>query len=104
MVDRSLLTLAQAFFDALDRVRPDTLLQNLTLREIECLSWAAYGCSDKEIAQEIGCAHDTVRFHIKNIVRKLGASNRTHAVAVAIQQGVIRLGGRPRATIAALRH
>jgi DNA-binding CsgD family transcriptional regulator len=95
--DRDLLMLTQAFFDALDRVRPDTLRDNLTPRELECLSWAAYGCSDKEIAQEIGCVHDTVRFHVKNVVRKLGASNRTHAVAMAIQTGVIRLGGTPRA-------
>lgn len=95
--DRELLAIAQGFFDALDRVRPDGLPDVLTPREIECLLWAAYGCSDKEIAQEICCAHDTVRFHIKNVVRKLGASNRTHAVALGIQQGLIRLGGARRA-------
>lgn len=91
--DRELLAIAQGFFDALDRVRPDASPDALTPRELECLLWAAYGCSDKEIAQEIRCAHDTVRFHIKNVVRKLGASNRTHAVALGIQQGLIRLGG-----------
>jgi DNA-binding CsgD family transcriptional regulator len=94
--DRDLLTLTQAFFDALDRVRLAAMPETLTPREFECLSWAAYGCSDKEIALELGCTHDTVRFHIKNIVRKLGASNRTHAVAVAIQNGLVRLGGMSR--------
>ncbi len=91
--ERGLLAIAQGFFDALDRVRPSAAPDALTPRELECLLWAAYGCSDKEIAQEILCAHDTVRFHIKNVVRKLGASNRTHAVALGIQQGLIRLGG-----------
>lgn len=91
--DRDMLNLAQAFFDSLHRVRPLKEEGGLSDRELQCLSWAAYGCSDKEIAQEIGCAHDTVRFHMKNLVRKLGATNRTHAVAVAMQRGLIRLGG-----------
>lgn len=90
------LLLAQLFFDALDRICSSTARDLLTDRELQCLSWVAYGYSDKEIAQEIGCAHDTVRFHIKNIVRKLGAANRTHAVALAIQAGTIRLGARPK--------
>jgi DNA-binding CsgD family transcriptional regulator len=94
--DRDLLLLTQAFFDALDRVRLAAMPETLTPRGFECLSWAAYGCSDKEIALELGCTHDTVRFHIKNLVRKLGASNRTHAVAVAIQNGLVRLGGMSR--------
>ncbi len=93
LTESDLVALTQSFFDALDRVRSSSLETDLTPREIECLLWAAYGCSDKEIGHEIGCSHDTVRFHMKNIVRKLGASNRTHAVAIGMQQGLISLRG-----------
>jgi DNA-binding CsgD family transcriptional regulator len=92
---RGLVLLAQMYFDALDRVRPQDSSSLLSPMELRCLSWVAYGCTDKEIAAETGRAVDTVRFHVKNILKKLGAANRTHAVALAMQQGLIRLGGSP---------
>lgn len=92
---RSLLLFAEIFFEALDRVRPPDPLSLLSPHERRCLAWAAYGCTDKEIASEIGRSTDTVRFHMKNILKKLGAANRTHAVAVGIQKGIIRLGSTP---------
>lgn len=93
VADKDLLAITQGFFAALDRVRNNLQPSCLTPRELECLLWAAHGCRDKEIAQGVRCSHDTVRFHMKNIVRKLGASNRTHAVALGIHHGLVKLGG-----------
>jgi DNA-binding CsgD family transcriptional regulator len=61
----------------------------LSERELECLSWAALGRTDTEIGGLIHRAPTTARFHIDNAVRKLGARNRTQAVAIAAQQGMI---------------
>lgn len=61
----------------------------LSERELECLSWAALGRTDTEIGALIHRAPTTARFHIDNAVRKLGARNRTQAVAIAAQQGLI---------------
>ncbi len=92
---RSLLLFAEMFFEALDRVRPPDPLLLLSAHERRCLAWAAYGCTDKEIASAIDRSMDTVRFHMKNVLKKLGAANRTHAVAVGIQKGIIKLGSTP---------
>jgi LuxR family transcriptional regulator len=56
---------------------------DLSQREIECLRWSALGKSAEEIAELIGRSAETARFHLKNAVRKLGANNRVHAIALA---------------------
>lgn len=61
----------------------------LSEREIECLTWAALGRTDLQIGAVIHRSPTTARFHIDNAVRKLGARNRTHAVAIAAQSGLI---------------
>lgn len=61
----------------------------LSERELECLSWAALGRTDAEIGSVIYRSPATARFHIDNAVRKLGARNRTQAVAIAAQRGLI---------------
>jgi DNA-binding CsgD family transcriptional regulator len=58
-------------------------------RELECLTWAALGRTDVEIGAVLHRSPTTVRFHMDNAIRKLGARNRTQAVAVAIQRGLI---------------
>ena len=63
----------------------------LTLRELECLAWAARGKTDEDIGQILGRSRETVHFHLGKALRKLGASNRTHAVAIACSLGLIRL-------------
>lgn len=93
--DKALAQFADLFFKSLDRVRPLEPVGMLSPIEQRCLAWAAYGCTDSEIAGEIGRSMDTVRFHMKNILKKLGAANRTHAVAVGIQERVIQLGKTP---------
>ena len=64
-------------------------LSRLTPREWECLRMTAQGCREEEAAAMIGLAPTTVRYHLDNVVRKLGASNRTHAVALAAQLGLL---------------
>jgi len=61
----------------------------LSERELECLTWAALGRTDVEIGAIIHRSPTTARFHIDNAVRKLGARNRTQAVAMAAQRGLI---------------
>ena len=48
----------------------------LTPREWECLRLTAQGCREEEVATIVGLASTTVRYHLDNVVRKLGASNR----------------------------
>jgi DNA-binding CsgD family transcriptional regulator len=62
---------------------------SLSLREIDCLTHAAQGHGDEDIAHRLGISKHTARFHIENAVRKLGATNRTHAVALAAQLGLV---------------
>jgi DNA-binding CsgD family transcriptional regulator len=64
-------------------------LSRLTPREWECLRMTAQGCREEEAARMLGLASTTVRYHLDNVVRKLGASNRTHAVALAAQLGLL---------------
>ena len=62
---------------------------HLSERELECLTWAALGRTDADIGDVIHRSSATARFHINNAVRKLGARNRTQAVAIAAQRGLI---------------
>lgn len=60
----------------------------LTAREQGVLSWLAEGKSGGEIAQLLHLSVPTVRVHIRNIIRKLDASNIPHAVARAFKMGI----------------
>lgn len=62
----------------------------LNEREVECLSWAGLGRTDIEIGAIIHRSPATARFHIDNAISKLGARNRTQAVAIAAQLGLIQ--------------
>lgn len=62
---------------------------SLSAREREVLQWMKEGRSNWEIAQIIGISERTVRFHVGNILQKLQALTRGHAVALAMEQGLI---------------
>ncbi|MEQ8859058.1 MAG: autoinducer binding domain-containing protein [Pseudomonadales bacterium] len=62
---------------------------SLNEREIECLSWSGLGRTDVEIGAIIHRSPATARFHIDSAIGKLGARNRTQAVAIAAQLGLI---------------
>jgi DNA-binding NarL/FixJ family response regulator len=63
----------------------------LTPREVEVLGFVAKGFGNKEIAGYLGMATGTVKIHVQNILSKLEASDRTHAVTIAIQRGILHL-------------
>jgi len=63
----------------------------LTSREIEVLSQVAEGNRNRDIGEKLFITEETVKVHIKNIMGKLGASDRTQAVAIAIRRGIIQL-------------
>jgi DNA-binding NarL/FixJ family response regulator len=63
----------------------------LSPRETEVLTLVAKGLSNKEISEKLGTASGTIKIHVQNILAKLGASDRTHAVTIAVQRGIFRL-------------
>jgi len=65
--------------------------ENLTPRELQVLQLIRDGNKNKQIADQLSISENTVNFHIKNIVDKLGANDRTHAVTIAVRRGLLPL-------------
>lgn len=65
-------------------------LGGLTSRELEVVIEMAKGATDREIARKTSLAESTVKSHIRSILRKIGARNRTQAVASVLQRGLMR--------------
>src|SRR5215470_1973228 len=63
----------------------------LTRREIEVLRLIASGNPNKLVADKLSVSEDTVKMHVKSILSKLGANDRTHAVSIAIKRGIMEL-------------
>ena len=63
----------------------------LTVREIEVLRLIATGNANKEIGAKLSVGEDTVKRHVTNILGKLDANDRTHAVTIALKRGIIEL-------------
>jgi DNA-binding NarL/FixJ family response regulator len=63
----------------------------LTEREVQVLSQIAGGNRNRDIAEQLFISEETVKVHIKHIMEKLGASDRTQAVAIGIRRGIIQL-------------
>lgn len=64
---------------------------DLTGRELDVLQLIRDGHRNKQIADRLTIAESTVNFHIKNLVDKLGANDRTHAVTIAIRRGLLQI-------------
>jgi DNA-binding NarL/FixJ family response regulator len=62
---------------------------DLTTRELEVLRCIRDGHRNKQIADELTISQTTVNFHIKNLVGKLGANDRAHAVSIAVRRGLL---------------
>lgn len=75
--------LGKVHFNVLKDIPP------LTPRELEALNWAKYGKSNWEISLQLNCSQRTVKFHIENAIKKLGAANRSQAIALALSQQLI---------------
>jgi DNA-binding NarL/FixJ family response regulator len=65
--------------------------EDLTAREVEVLNHVAGGNRNRDIADKLFITEETVKVHIKHIMEKLGASDRTQAVAIAVRRGIIEL-------------
>jgi DNA-binding NarL/FixJ family response regulator len=65
--------------------------EDLTAREVEVLGQIAGGNRNQDIAENLFITEETVKVHIKHIMEKLGASDRTQAVAIGVRRGIIEL-------------
>jgi DNA-binding NarL/FixJ family response regulator len=65
--------------------------EDLTIREVDVLRHIASGNRNRDIAEKLFISEETVKVHIKHIMDKLGASDRTQAVAIGVRRGIIQL-------------
>jgi len=65
--------------------------ERLTEREIDVLQHVAGGNRNRDIAERLAISEETVKVHVKHIMEKLGATDRTAAVAIAVRRGIIQL-------------
>ncbi len=63
----------------------------LSEREVEVLQCVALGAANKQVAHQLGLSEETVKVHMKHILEKLHASDRTHAVTIGLGRGIIQL-------------
>lgn len=96
---RELLDTIRAVHKGQRRIPPEIAAQlaeyaaddPLTSREIEVLRLIAAGKANKLVASDLSITEETVKGHVKSILSKLGASDRTHAVTIALKRGIIQL-------------
>jgi DNA-binding NarL/FixJ family response regulator len=99
MLRRELLDTIRAVHKGQRRIPPEVAAQlaehtaddSLTSREIEVLRLIAAGKANKLVASDLSITEETVNGHVKNILSKLGANDRTHAVTLGLKRGIIEL-------------
>ena len=97
--DRELIETIHAVFKGQKRIPPEVATElaehatddELSAREIEVLQLIAVGNSNKQIADRLFVAEATIKSRVSNILSKLGASDRAHAVTIALKRGIIEL-------------
>jgi DNA-binding NarL/FixJ family response regulator len=98
-VSKDLPEVIRAVHSGLKRIPPEVAMElaehtaedDLSPREIEVLRLIAAGNANREIGGKLGIAEETVKSHIANILAKLDANDRTHAVTTALKRGIIEL-------------
>ena len=70
------------------------MLKPLSQRELEVLELISDGYLNKQIANKLGLSAETVKSHVGALLKKLGANSRTHAVAIALRDGLLAKEGR----------
>ncbi|HXX13417.1 MAG TPA: response regulator transcription factor [Candidatus Eremiobacteraceae bacterium] len=98
-VRKDLLETIRAVHAGTKRIHPEVAAEiaahaaddELSAREIEVLSLVSNGKSNKLVADQLSITEETVKGHMKSILSKLGARDRTHAVTVALKRGIIQL-------------
>jgi len=99
LLRKELLETIRAVHAGQKRVPPEVAAQiaehatddALTSREIDVLRLIAGGNANKEIAAQLSITEETVKGHVKGILAKLGANDRTHAVTIGLKRGIIDL-------------
>jgi DNA-binding NarL/FixJ family response regulator len=99
LLRRELLDTVRAVHKGQKRIPPEVAAElaehaaddHLTSREIEVLRLIAAGKANKLVASDLSITEETVKGHVKSILSKLGASDRTHAVTIALKRGIIDL-------------
>lgn len=97
--DRELVETIHAVVEGRKRIPPEIAAElaehatddELSAREIEVLQLIAAGNSNKQIADVLSVAEATIKSRVTNILSKLGASDRAHAVTIALRRGIIEL-------------
>lgn len=99
LLRKELLDTIRAVHQGKKRIPPEVALDlaehaaddMLTSREVDVLRLVAGGNANKQIADKLSISEDTVKGHVKNILSKLGANDRTQAVTIALKRGIIDL-------------
>jgi DNA-binding NarL/FixJ family response regulator len=99
LLHRELLETIRAVHAGHKRIPPEVAAEladhaaddQLTAREIEVLRLIAAGNANKIVADRLSITEETVKAHVKNILSKLDANDRTHAVTIALKRGIIEL-------------
>jgi DNA-binding NarL/FixJ family response regulator len=99
LLRKELLETIRAVYAGQKRIPPEVAAvladhavdETLTAREIDVLRLIAGGNANKLIGDQLSITEETVKGYVKNILSKLGASDRTHAVTVALKRGIIDL-------------
>src|SRR6266852_5418597 len=98
-VNKELMDTIRAVHAGQKRIPPEIAVEladhaaedDLTSREIDVLRLIATGNANKEIAHQLSIGEETVKGHVTNILAKLGANDRTHAVTIGLKRGIIEL-------------
>jgi DNA-binding NarL/FixJ family response regulator len=99
MLRKELLDTIRAVQSGQKRISPEVAAEiavhatddELTPREVDVLRLVAGGNANKEIAAQLSLTEETVKSHVRNILGKLGANDRTHAVAIGVKRGIFDL-------------
>ncbi len=99
LLRKELLETIRTVHSGRKRIPPEIALQiadhatdsDLTARELDVLRLIAAGNPNKLVADRLSITEDTVKAHVKNILSKLAANDRTHAVTIALSRGIIEL-------------
>jgi DNA-binding NarL/FixJ family response regulator len=99
MVRKELVETIRSVHTGKKRVPPEIAIEMaehhaddaLTEREIEVLREVAAGNANKVVALHLGVSEETVKAHMRSILSKLGANDRTHAVTIALRRGIIEI-------------
>jgi DNA-binding NarL/FixJ family response regulator len=99
LLRKELLETIRAVHAGLRRIPPELAVElaghaadeALSAREIDVLRLIAGGNSNKVIAAQLSITEETVKGHVKNILAKLSANDRTHAVTIGLKRGIIEL-------------